>query len=696
MAEKTVLHVQGMTCMDCAKTIDTFLRSKDVQQPEVDFMSGEVRFSPLEEGKKEEIIEGINRLGYHVSSDGKVKGPLRENLILLGIWIFTLPLLLGHMFLQLPWLHQPLVQCFLSLPVCLYGIMHFGKSAWGSIRLKQPNMDVLILAGVISSFVYSCVGWFLHGEDAHRYLFFETGASVVAFVMLGQRIEKYSIQKANTFLASLDKEFPEKAHRMSLQFGKQVVEDIPVHEIRKHDLLQVLAGEKLPADGEVVSGEGYCDESVITGESHPLQRQTGDRVVAGSLLLNGTLLIRSNNAFAQNSLNTLLGLVKEARQKKPAIQRTGDRVAGFFVISVILLSLLSFPVNYFLGASTYEAMMRSLAVVVVSCPCAMGLATPVAMMVAIGMAARRGIVIRNAQALENLSKTKHLVFDKTGTLTTGKFRLGSIRVFDEKADEKYLYDVLYTLESVSIHPLARSVSSELKSRCGILPMQDAHEEKGKGVSGKIAGLEYIVRGEEEGLNKFLVLFSGDKKLADWQIEDEEREGADILLRWFQSLGIHTYLFSGDRKKRVMHFAEGRGFTEIGWEMTPPAKQEKLRVLSSGGMTAMAGDGINDAPALALAGTGIGFGEPGTLHADASDILLLHPEKLKACRQVFKISFVVMRTIRQNLFWAFSYNLIAIPLALTGHMEPMYAALFMSLSDLVVIGNSLLIYAKAAK
>lgn len=691
MADKTVLHVQGMTCMDCAKTIDKYLRSKELQEPEVDFMSGEVRFSPLEASKKDEIIEGINRLGYHVSTDGKANGPLRENIILLGIWLLTLPLLLGHMVLKLPWLHQPSVQFLLSLPVCVYGIMHFGKSAWGSIRLRQPNMDVLIIAGVISSFAYSCVGWWLHGPEAHRYLFFETGASVVAFVMLGQRIERYSIQKANALVASLAKEFPEKAHRMALQFGKQVLEDIPVKDIRKHDLLQVLAGEKLPADGEVVSGDGYCDESVITGESQPLKRQNGDRVVAGALLLSGTLLIRSNNAFAHNSLNTLLGLVKQARLKKPAIQKTGDRVAGFFVGGVILLSLLAFPVNYFLGASTYEAMMRSLAVVVVSCPCAMGLATPVAMMVAIGMAARRGIVIRNAQSLENLCKTKHMIFDKTGTLTTGKFKLGSIRVFDEKADEKFLYDVLYSLESVSIHPLARSVSAELKSRCGLLPVTDAQEEKGKGVSGVIAGVAYVVRAEEEGLNKFLVLFSNDKKLADWQIEDEEREGADLLLRWLQSLGIHTYLFSGDRKKRVLHFAEGRGFTEIAWEMSPHAKQEKLRKLSEKGITAMAGDGINDAPALALAGTGIAFGEPGTLHADASDILLLHPEKLKACRQVFKISFLVMRTIRQNLFWAFSYNLVAIPLALAGYMEPAYAALFMSLSDLVVVGNSMLMY-----
>jgi len=695
MSEKTHLQVQGMTCMDCAKTISTFLQSRDAKQVSVDFVSGEVSFEAVEKTKEAELVSGINQLGYRVMETQATESR-KGDVVLLMIWVLTFPLLLSHLLNIKAVMHQPLLQFLLSFPVSLFGVLHFGKSAIGSVRLRQPNMDVLIVTGVLAAFVYSCAGWLLYAGEAHQYLYFETGASIVAFVMLGQRIEKYSINKANAGVKELSERFPEKAHRLSLQFGKQVREEIPVHDIRKFDLLQVLTGEKIPADGEVVDGSGYADESLVTGESVPVAKKAGDKVVTGSQLESGTLVIRSSGAYAHNSLHTLLGLIKDARMKKPAIQKTGDKVAGIFVVAVILISVLAFPVNYLLGAGLSEAALRSIAVLVVSCPCAMGLATPVAMMVGVGLAAKRGIVLRNGEAIEHISRTKQVVFDKTGTLTTGKFVLSPLSILDPLFDEKQAKNILYTLESVSIHPIARSVSASLAASSELLVMSECTEEKGKGVKGKISGTWYSVEGIDREGRKWLLLSCEGKAIAEAEVEDQERTGTVVLLQWLKQRGIRLFLMSGDKEQRVKQFASGKPFHLVEWELKPEDKLNRLRELSKAGVVAMAGDGLNDAPALALAHTGIGYGDPGTIHADTSDVLLLHPDKAKAFRRLFELSTVVMRTIRQNLFWAFSYNLIAIPLALTGHMEPMYAALFMSLSDLVVVGNSLFIYAKAPK
>jgi Cu+-exporting ATPase len=690
-----VLKVTGMTCMDCAKTVSNFLIKEHVQNPRVEFLTGEVVFEEVEQQKLESIISGINKLGYKVQDDENLKKEITLTQKFIFSLILTTPLLFGHFFTGISFLENSFFQLFLSLPVFSLGVIHFGRSAVSSLKMKHPNMDVLILIGSSSAFFYSLFSMIYFFDDPHLHhkLFFETASSIVCFVLLGQLIEQKAVFETTNSLKDLVGQLPKTAKRISLQFGREIINEISIDEVNKFDLVLVSSGDKIPADGEVYEGTGTVDESMISGESFPVDKSVGSKVFGGTILQSGTIKLRAETKGDKTVLSGIIKLVKDANSSKPEIQKIGDLVSGYFVLGVVAISIVSFPINYFITHSLIESFLRSIAVLVISCPCAMGLATPTAVMVGVGLATKKGLLIKGGNTLEALAKIDTVVFDKTGTLTTGKFKLNKISI-DEKQDEKFVKNIIYTLESFSSHPIAITLKQELESTCRILKIDDYKEFAGIGVEAIFESTIYkLISGEDSELFKVVSLYKNQELIATLFIEDEPREGIEEMLTYLKSKNKKVVLMSGDKKNRVESFAVNFNFDNVYYETTPEQKLVEIQKLRTSSYVAMIGDGINDAPALSLANVGISLSDANASAINSAQVVVLKNNKLKGIEEAFELSSFSYNTIKQNLFWAFLYNIVAIPIAASGGISPMLAAFSMAFSDVIVIGNSLLLKLK---
>ncbi|MCC7232615.1 MAG: cation-translocating P-type ATPase, partial [Bacteroidia bacterium] len=415
MNEKILLRVEGMDCANCAQTITRALNKSGLKDVEVSFTTGEVTFDVVEPEKIDGAVADIHSLGYKVRSrsdadehpDVDAHGHLAhydkhlEKRFLVSA-VCTAPLLLHMIF---PWglLHNAWFQFALTLPVMFIGWEHFGKSAWKSLRAGFPNMDVLISIGSTSAFLYSIAGMYMYmGQPgAEKYLFFETAASIITLVLLGNLIEQRSVRQTTTAIRELSQLQAQKARRITLEGGNEILEEFPVSEIQRGDILQVNSGDKIPLDGKILSGRGVIDESVITGESVPVIKSTGAQVTGSTILADGKFRMVVENTGTETTLARIIELVKSAQHSKPPIQKLGDKISAIFVPTVVGISLLTFLISYFpAGLSLKDSLMHSIAVLVISCPCAMGLATPTAVMAGLGRAARNGILIKGAHTLE--------------------------------------------------------------------------------------------------------------------------------------------------------------------------------------------------------------------------------------------------------------------------------------------------------
>ncbi len=692
-SNRITLSVDGMTCNNCAMGVQKFLEKQGLEQVDVSFANAEASFRLDDEGRLDDLVGGIEGLGFKVLQDNE---PLRntwfgfeEIVWKLGICVlFTLPLLLS-MFLPFPILRNPLVQLLLSLPVMAIGIWHFGISAFNSLRSGIPNMDVLIIIGSVAAFAYSFVGFVL--QLGERFLFFETAATIITFVLIGNYLEYRSVKKTTVALSDLAKLRPEKAHLVMHKDGVEHVLEIAQEEIQIGDLLQVHTGDKIPTDGRIVWGEGSLDESMMTGESALIAKVKGDDVIGSTLLSEGTLRIKASNVGDDTVLSQIIRLVKDAQANKPSIQRIGDTVASIFVPIVLLISLGTFLLEYLvLGWSLQASLLNAVAVLVVSCPCAMGLATPTALMVGIGKAAKEGILIKGGDTLETLAKVRHMVFDKTGTLTTGNFR---IKKLHSGIDQEVFKGILYSLEMYSSHPLATSIVKELK---GTIPyeMSEIKEIKGLGIMGKdLEGNTFMLGSYEaaksltdDDSHNIYVMYN--HRLIGWvDMEDEIREAAAESVAALEADGVQTLLISGDKKDSTTEIAKKVGIEEYYFGKLPNEKLELIDEKLSEGVTVMVGDGINDAPALSKASVGISLRRANQIAIHSADVVLMS-ERMDSLNRAVKISKMTLKTIKQNLFWAFFYNVLAIPIAAAGFLNPMIAALAMAFSDVIVIGNSL--------
>lgn len=689
MSESKKIHISGMTCANCAKGIEKHLISKGIKDIVIDFPNSEARFVESEQNNTEKIIKEIESIGYKANVGEVQESNLVEKLFAISL-IFTIPLF-SHMFLNEGHILQnPLIQFFLALPVYLMGSYYFGRSAWNSLKTGVPNMDVLIMMGSTAAFFYSTIGSIIFNgtTEAHDYLFFETAATIITLVLLGNVLEHRSVKQTTSAIKELSAIQKLTAKREEKDGS---IQNIPFKDILPNDILLVNSGDKIPTDGVIIYGNGYIDESMITGESEGISKGENTEVIGGTILLDGNIKIKAQKVGEKTVLSQIIKLVKQAQNDKPNIQKLGDKVSSIFVPVVLFISLLTFVISYYVfDINITDSIMRSVAVLVISCPCAMGLATPTAVMVGLGRAAKMGILIKGGNTLEEFAKVQHIVFDKTGTLTTGEFKLKEIQC--EENQEKNIKNLLYSLEIHSSHPIAKSIRKSLENEATLLDISDIKETKGMGIQAKWNGDTYKL-GSGSFINHSddsyqLFLFKNDSILASIKCEDQQKENLSQTIQNLKKNGLTTTILSGDKLQKCIDLGQSIGVDKIYGEQLPHEKLEKIEQLNNNGLAAMVGDGINDAPALAKSHVGISLGGSTEVAIESAQIVVLNTSNLKQIEQAYKISQHTLLTIKQNLFWAFSYNIVAIPIAALGFLNPMWGALFMAFSDVIVIGNSL--------
>jgi len=684
------LNVTGMHCNNCALSVHKMLEKKGLQDIHVDFANEEVKFTGIKKWSLPEIIKDIENLGFKVYETEDIPKEKFydkiENRFYFSL-VFAIPLF-SHMFLPFYWLHNAYVQLFLCLPVFILGFIHFGKSAFNSIKSGVPNMDVLVFIGFTSAFIYSLIGTFLN--LGANYMFYETTAVIITLVLLGNVFEKRSVSQTTSAIKDLIKYQQIKAIR--IKDGEH--ETIDSRMIESGDTLLINTGDKIPADGDIIWGDASVNESLLTGESIPVEKTKYDSVIGGTIVEQGSIKITATKVGKHSILSQIIEIMKKAQASKPSIQRLGDRVAGVFVPVVVSISLLTFVLSYFaFNIELSEAIMRAIAVLVISCPCAMGLATPTAVMVGLGRGAKKGILIKGGATVEEMANLKYMVFDKTGTLTTGDFIIKTLEVVGISKNEAA--SIIVGLESYSNHPVARSLVKELQAQANHkFIFTEVNEVKGMGIKAidkdgytYEIGSNKIITAQTKEVDFDIYLKRNGKIISKISIEDELRPDAKELIDTLKHQKITPILLSGDRKEKCESLAKVLGIDMVFSEKLP---QEKLDIIDSfkkKGITAMVGDGINDAPALTTAHVGISLGNASQVAIQSAKVILLNNE-LKSVITLLKVGKHTLITIKQNLFWAFFYNIFAIPLAALGFLGPMLAALAMASSDVIVIGNSL--------
>lgn len=686
-----------MTCANCARGVSNFLEKKGLEDVHVSFSTNEVSFSPSDQQKLDDIIAGIESLGYEVKKEGEVKQEGRPRFSSLEkkfgfCLVFTIPLFLHMFFPKEAFINNTFVQLALCLPVFAVGMHYFGKSAFGSLKTGIPNMDVLITMGAGAAFIYSLAGTIM--GLGHDFLFYETSATILTLVLLGNVIEHKSVEKTTTAISDLGKLQAAKAKKV-LNFGsanEQVVE-IEAGQVKTGEIISMNAGDKIPADGTVVWGSASVNEAMISGESMPVDKQEGAKVVGATLVESGNLKVKVSATGKETVLAHIIKLVKQAQKEKPMIQKLADRISGIFVPVVLAVSITTFIASVFLFNIGYtQALLNSIAVLVISCPCAMGLATPTAVMVGVGRVARNGILIKGGNTLETFAKIKQIVFDKTGTLTTGEFRVQQLIVYAGQ-ERQEAETIIYNLELHSSHPIAKSLVRELENGGGGIEMRDIEEIRGKGMIGFV-GTDRLEFGGRLILNDLkpevahdLYLLKNGRLIAGLDLKDELKPGALETVQYFKAKGVKTVLLSGDTYGKCSQVASELKMDEFYAEKLPNEKLEIINELVTNQPTAMVGDGINDAPSLSKATIGISLSNATDVAIQSAQIVLLNG-KLEYLRRASAISAATLATIKQNLFWAFFYNVLAIPIAAVGLLNPMVAALSMAFSDVIVIGNSI--------
>ena len=704
MDKKTTLHIEGMTCVNCALGIKKQLEKKGLEDVHVNFSTGEASYSNPVKLEVTEISASIKSLGYKVLSDVEHIEENQEGLSSIEkkfyfSLIFTIPLFLHMFFGKDFFLNNVWVQLGLCIPVFFTGLVHFGKSAFSSLKSGVPNMDVLIMVGITSAFGYSFYGTmiYLGLPEAHDYLFYETAATITTLVLLGNVLEHRSVKQTTTAIKELNQLQKTEAKRVLTNGETELVD---YNDIRENDILQFNTGDKIAVDGEIVWGEAIINESMISGESTPITKTVANKVIGGTIVEDGTIKMKAEKVGGETVLSKIIEMVKNAQQDQPAIQKLGDRVSAVFVPIVIGIALLTFIVTYLvLDYELQQAMMQSISVLVISCPCAMGLATPTAVMVGIGRAAKKGILIKGGSTLEQFAIGKNIVFDKTGTLTTGKFVIKHTKLY-ALVEEQELKDILYSIEHHSSHPIAKSIANYLQKEANHIEFLEINEIKGKGVEAKDAdgnhyelGSYRLAKHLTNNESHSIYLIKNNELVAGIDIEDELKDNVASTIELLNKQGLDTILLSGDRDAKCQELAKTVGIKTVFSQQLPEEKLLMIDELQKTNPTIMVGDGINDAPALAKATVGISLSNATQVAVQTAQIVLLNDKDLKQVYEAYLISKHTLKTIKQNLFWAFFYNIVAIPIAAFGFLNPMVAALTMAFSDVIVIGNSIRLKSK---
>jgi Cu+-exporting ATPase len=615
--------------------------------------------------------------------------------------VFTLPifvLAMGHMLpgsAHAVWLNGDtarFAQFLLSLPVVLWCGWPLWKAGLQSILNASPNMFTLVLLGVGAAWIFSIAALFSGGG-----LYFESAAVITVLVLLGQILELRAREKTAGAIKSLLALSPKTARLVDGDTER----DIPLSEVKPGDLLRVRPGEKIPVDGTLAEGASTIDESMLTGEAMPVEKTTGDPLTGGTVNTTGSFLLRAAHTGSETVLGRIIALVAESQRSRAPVQNLADKVSAWFVPAVLAISAVTFLAWLLLGQNLAQAVTNSVAVLIIACPCALGLATPMSVMVGMGRGASMGILFRNAASMQNLARLNILAIDKTGTLTEGKPRLVRC-VVEPGFAENDLLRLAASLESASEHPLARAVVNAATERgLATKPPSEVQTKTSLGITGMVEGRRVAVGKmaflaslgiTAQNLSESHAASLGvaiDGHLAGFlEVADSIKSSTPAALDSLRQMGIRIVLLTGDHPRTAHAVASQLGIDEVHAGITPEEKHRLVAGLKSPGrLVGMAGDGINDAPALAAADVGIAMGTGTDVAIESAGVTLVKGD-LRAIARAVKLSRAMMRNIRQNLVFAFAYNALGIPLAAATHLNPMIAALAMSLSSVSVITNAL--------
>lgn len=709
--KKVVLNIEGMTCSACSNGLEKYLNK---QEGVISASVNLVMATALIEYEDNLSIKDLNRFVKEAGfkSLGEKKEEKKSNeltkLIIFSILgIILMYISMGQM-INLPtpkilnMMESPQIYAItlmvLSLLFIFYGF-DIIKNGIKNIVHKMPNMDSLVGVGVIVNFVYSLwntVQVFMGNTSLVHHLYFESSAIIILFVKIGRYIDKKNKDKAVDTIKNLVTITPKNG--TILKDGKEL--QVTINEIQKGDTIISKPGEKIAVDGTIINGKTHTDESFITGESKPVSKKVGDTVIAGSINYDGYIEYRAEKIGRDSSISNIVKMVVEATNTKAPIARIADKISGYFVPAIFIIALISFILNFTITKDINESILALVSVLVVACPCALGLATPLAMVVAIGNCSRRGILVKSSETLEAINKVDTIVFDKTGTLTTGKMSIAD-GVYNEVT-----LKILKSLEKNSNHPLAKSIYNNERD---IFEVQDFEEVPGLGVKGIINGKQYYA-----GNYKYVEKMNVENKLRDNEaifaskgesivylfdeketiliigLADTIKKDITDTIKKLEKLDKKIIMLTGDNEKTARAIAKQIGIENIISNVNPEQKLAKIKELNKNNNVAMVGDGINDSPSLKAAIVGISVENGTDISADSADVILLN-ENMDNIVKIFALGKRTIRIIKENLFWALFYNVCMIPLA-TGllpiALNPMIASLAMTLSSLTVVLNSL--------
>ena len=709
-SKKISIQIGGMTCQSCANRIEKVLNKKPfVQQAGVNFAAEEAQVVfDSTQASETQIIEIIHKTGFSAHIKQANELPIEEKNIsipwrLIILWIINIPFLIGMLGmmsgshnLMLP----PIWQFALASIVQLWLAIPFYRGAIGSIRGGLANMDVLVTTGTLTIYLYSAFMLFYHANHAMGHVYFEASVMVIGFVSLGKFLEERTKKHSLNSLSMLLQLAPKKVTALRNDKWTEIVLD----QVNIGEIIRANQGERIAADGIIESGNGWCDESHLTGESRPEEKQKGGKVLAGAMVTEGSIIYRANQLGSQTLLGDMMNALSDAQGSKAPIARFADKVASVFVPAVLVISLVTFALTYILTNDSVSSLIHAVSVLVIACPCALGLATPAAIMVGLGKAVNAGVWFKDATAMEETAHVDTVVLDKTGTLTKGELEISALwQPQSAVYSEEDLYRFAAAVEQQANHPIAKAIVQAAEQKMLDIPTALFPKmEVGQGIQAELEQVGTIKVGKPDycglilpknlediwQIASIVAVSINDKPIGAFALTDTLKNDSLHAIQRLQQQNIDVVIMSGDQQSVVDYIAKQLGIKKAFGGLSPRDKAEQIQKLKAlGHVVAMVGDGINDAPALAAANVSFAMKSGSDIAEQTASATLMQHSVNQLVDALF-IARATLKNIKQNLFFALIYNILGIPLAAFGFLNPVIAGAAMAMSSISVLMNAL--------